>query len=580
MKERQVTTILTAMLLVILFILSARIYTRTASEEPRIQTAESNTLRLGLNIPIGTALHEAAELFAKEVSKASHGRLQVRVHPNQELGNDNQMLELARRGELAMVLTPTAKLSIAVPAMQVLDLPFFFNTPQTLYTALDGQFGEKLLQKLDRIGLKGVTFWENGFKHFTANQPLGLPADFDGLKMRIMKSPIIQEQFESMGAVTIPIDFHATHKALANGVVDGQENPLIAIVSMGFHTVQSHLTLSSHAYLGYVFSISKKRLDALSLNDQNILIQTAKKITRWEREETQRREKDLLEQIKNQEVQVSLLTPDQIDVFQQKMAHIPRKFEAILGSDVVSLAQEYITLDRLEDLEEQDRPLLIGLDADLSTMNPLASLAIKQGATLASHEINQHGGVLGRKLHLLTRDHQGVPERGIDNIRFFNQLPNLVAIMAGKQSTIIGEEKKLVEEFGIPFLVPREEREVIVPQTIFLSPPINEKGQKILNNYRQFFHTEPDLLLQAGSGFANAYDLVHLLAVAIEKAGIADRVAIRNALESLPPHEGRVKRYQPTFSQTNHDALNQSDIKLGRFQGQGDLLPVNAGSGR
>ena len=66
------------------------------------------------------------------------------------------------------------------------------------------------------------------------------------------------EQFRSLGAIPIPIDFHATRAALKDGVVDGEENPLVAIVSMGFHEVQTDLTLSSHAYLGYVFSISAR----------------------------------------------------------------------------------------------------------------------------------------------------------------------------------------------------------------------------------------------------------------------------------------------------------------------------------
>lgn len=287
MKEKRIINTLLVALLIVLSVLAIRIYDRLALNKivATAPAAKPQLLRLGLNIPKGTALYAAAQLFAERAQEKSKGKIRVTVHPNQELGNDNQMLEMARRGELAMVLTPTAKLTTANPVMQVLDLPFFFPSREALYAALDGAFGATLLGNLNEIGLTGITFWENGFKHFTANRPIQHPSDFRGLKMRIMKSRILQDQFESLGATALPIDFHSTRKALADGVVDGQENPLVAIVAMGFHRVQSHLTLSSHAYLGYAFSISSKRLANFSLEKQRLIIETARSITPWEREE-------------------------------------------------------------------------------------------------------------------------------------------------------------------------------------------------------------------------------------------------------------------------------------------------------
>lgn len=218
------------------------------------------TLKMAHNLPKNSAMHEASILFAQNVKKSSHGKIQIEIYPNQELGSDYKMVELARNGKIDILLTPTAKMSVTLPAMQYADLPFLFPTKEDAYELLDGEPGKMILKKLDKIDLLGVTFWENGFKHFTANTPILNPEDFKDKKIRIMKSRIIMEQFDALGAQPIPIDFHATKKALEDKVVDGQENPLVAIVNMGFHKVQSHLTLSEHAYLPYVFSISKKSL--------------------------------------------------------------------------------------------------------------------------------------------------------------------------------------------------------------------------------------------------------------------------------------------------------------------------------
>ena len=130
---------------------------------------EVRTLRLGLNIAAGSALHAAAVRFSDLVGERSGGKIKVAVHPDQQLGNDDQMLEMARNGELDLVLTPTAKLSSAIPAMQYADLPFYFSGREELYAMLDGEPGQMLLSKLNAIDLVGLTFWENGFKQFTAN---------------------------------------------------------------------------------------------------------------------------------------------------------------------------------------------------------------------------------------------------------------------------------------------------------------------------------------------------------------------------------------------------------------------------
>lgn len=268
-------------------------------------------LRFGHNTPTQSALHQAALRFAQEVKGKSQGRVEIEVFPAQELGNDLQMVEMARNGELDIVLTPTAKMSVAVPSLQYADLPFFFPSREDVYAMLDGEPGQMLLDDLRTIGLVGATFWENGFKHFTGNEPFLSPDDFKGKKIRVMKSRIIIDQFNSFGAEAVAIDFHTTRKALADKVVDGQENPLVAIVSMGFHEVQSHLTLSEHAYLGYVFSFSEKRLAKLPQEIQFMLMETAKEVTPWEREETQKQEKKLIETIKSAGVIVQHLSPAQ-----------------------------------------------------------------------------------------------------------------------------------------------------------------------------------------------------------------------------------------------------------------------------
>lgn len=410
-------------------------------------------LRFGHNISPDSALHLAAIRFADEVKRKSQGAVQISVHPNQELGNDHQMIDMAREGELDILLTPTAKLSINIPAMQYADLPFYFPDRKTLFAMLDGEPGQLLLDKLKTIGLFGVAFWGNGFKQFTANRAIHKPEDFAGLNIRVMKSRLLMKQFRAFGAHPMVIDFHTTRQALADKVIDGQENPLVAIVGMGFHEVQSHLTLSNHAYLGYVLSFSKKSFERLPETIQEILFETGRELTSFQREETDRQEARFLETVRTAGVQINELTDSEQQAFAKVSAPLSRQFEGVIGVDILSKTEELLMDRKIQEKKSEDL-LLIGLDADLSQGTALAGLAIKRGLLLAMDEINQNGGVLGKTLALLARDHQGVPARGKKNIEDFIQHKKVVAIVGGLHSSVADAELELIQEAGIPFLIP------------------------------------------------------------------------------------------------------------------------------
>jgi tripartite ATP-independent transporter DctP family solute receptor len=422
-------------------------------------TVETRTLRLGLNIAADSALHAAAVRFADQVAERSKGKIKVSVHPNQELGSDDQMLEMARQGTLDLLLTPTAKLSSAIPAMQYADLPFYFSGRDELYAMLDGEPGQMLLAKLNAVDLVGLTFWENGFKQFTANTPIRRPEDFAKLRIRTMKSRIIADQFESLEARAIPIDFHATYQALADGAVDGQENPLVAIVGMRFHEVQKHLTLSNHAYLGYVFSASRRVFETLSPEIRDIILQTARELTVWEREETARREATLIDTIRQAGVIIHSLTPEEHQRFAQVMAPLADKFGFEVGYDLLAKTNELrLAKQAAQSAASSKKPLLIGIDADLSVVSAQAGGAIYRGVELAVEEINRSGGLLGAPVQILARDNKANPQVGRQNLEYFAAQPGLLGVFSGVfsgiHSAVVMEALADIHRLKIPFLVP------------------------------------------------------------------------------------------------------------------------------
>lgn len=370
---------------------------------------------------------------------------------------------------------------------------------------------------------------------------------------------------------------------------------------------------------------------------------------------------------------------------------------------------------------DRANPIVLGLDADMSSGAARGGEAIRRGMVLAIDEINTAGGVLGRALTLDVRDHRGNPARGIDNIAVFAETEGLVAVFGGVHTPVALAEMDAIHESEILFLVPwaagtpvvengyepnyvfrvsvrdqyaggfliakalkrkfqkpglllertewgrsnekamqaaleqrglsdapvawfnwgeedlsgqidslaaagvdvillvsnaREgtvalesmakrlssdrlpiishwgitggeffksakahltEVDLTFLQTYsFLDPPFPAKAKRVLQAYCDSFGactSAADVI--APTGTAHAYDLVFLLKQGIEEAGTADRARVRDAMETLGPYAGLVRVYDPPFTPDNHDALDQGDFNLSRYDEAGAIIPLS-----
>lgn len=301
-----------------------------------VGAADAKTLlKFHHDLPEDSAQHVAAEKFRDLVAERTKGEVEVKIFPNNGLGDDVQAAQQMQFGAIEGGIIPTAKLSNFQPAMQLPDLPFLFPSPEVAHKFLDSEVGDELLATLDKIGLKGVTFWESGFKQFTCNNAVETPDDFKGRKVRVMESPIIIAQFRALGATPAPIAFSETYTALQQRVVDCQENPLVSIVNMKFHEVQTHTILSNHAYLGYAFVFSKRWFDGLDAETQKVLVDTAREVTAFQREESARREKGYIETIEAGSTNLTTLPEEHRGAFEKATRPVHDQFRDAIGAELL-----------------------------------------------------------------------------------------------------------------------------------------------------------------------------------------------------------------------------------------------------
>lgn len=222
------------------------------------------TIKFSHVVAPDTPKGKGAQKFKELAEQYTDGRVTVEIYPNSQLYKDKEELEALQMGAVQMLAPSLAKFGpLGVPEFELFDLPMLFKDRNDLRKITEGEVGQSLMAKLDDKGIKGLAYWDNGFKIMTANSPVVTPDDFLGLKMRIQSSKILEAQFEALGAVPQVMAFSEVYQGLQTGVVDGTENTPSNTYTQRVNEVQSHANVSNHGYIGYAVIVNKPFWDGL-----------------------------------------------------------------------------------------------------------------------------------------------------------------------------------------------------------------------------------------------------------------------------------------------------------------------------
>jgi len=231
-------------------------------------------------VAIDTPKGKGAEFFKKRAEELTAGKVKVDVYPNSSLYKDKEEMESLQLGAVQMLAPSLAKFGpLGVKEFEVFDLPYLFDNYGELHKVTQGPIGKQLLDKLDAKGIKGLAYWDNGFKVMSSNKPIRTAADYKGQKMRIQSSKVLEAQMRSLGVLPQVMAFSEVYQALQTGVVDGTENPPSNLYTQKMHEVQKYVSVSDHGYLGYAVITNKKFWDGLPADIRGKLEQAMKEAT-------------------------------------------------------------------------------------------------------------------------------------------------------------------------------------------------------------------------------------------------------------------------------------------------------------
>lgn len=241
--------------------------------------------------------HSASEKFKELVEEKTDGSVSIDIHGNATLGSEADVIEQVMDGSIEMTtVAPDSSFANTVPEMNVFGIPYLLKDRDHAYSVLDGEIGEELLELTEEHNMKGLGYWEVGFRHISNNEKeIKEPEDMEGLKIRVQPAPVWEDHMKALGANPTPVDFNELYSALDQGIVDGQENPLPTIESMKFYEVQKFISLTAHTYNPAIVVMNSGAWDGLSEDQQTAVDEAVKETTTYHRQLLADKEEEILE---------------------------------------------------------------------------------------------------------------------------------------------------------------------------------------------------------------------------------------------------------------------------------------------
>ena len=305
--------------------------------------AAEYTLQFSHVVANTTPKGRAAELMAKLIDERLGGRVKMEVYPNSQLYNDNKVMEAMRLadGKTGIMAAPSLSKFVKFSRqLQAFDLPFLFHSIEDVHKLVDSPLADELTASLGQRGLKALGFWDNGMKVFSiaGDQPLLVaPDDFRGKKFRIQSSNVHAAMIEALGGTPQKLPFKEVYTALGQGVVDGQENSWSNIYSKKFYEVQDYITVSNHAYLGYLLVVSAKFWDGLPEDIRSELEQIIKEVNIEARQyAAEYANADRKRIAEAGEAKIVVPAPEQLDTWRQATAGVEKKFSRKIGKPLLT----------------------------------------------------------------------------------------------------------------------------------------------------------------------------------------------------------------------------------------------------
>lgn len=268
----------------------------------------------------------ALEQFAKDVSKATDGKITAKVFNGGILGDQPDAIEQLRAGALNFANFNLGPMGPVVPATNVVSLPYLFSSPDQMHRVMDGPIGKEFADAMAKKGLVVLSWYDGGSRSFyNTKHPIEKPSDLDGLKLRVMSNDLYVKMVQDLGGNATPMAYGEVYQSLKTGVIDGAENNFPSYEQDNHYEVAKYYSIDNHLILPECLCVSKKTWDKLDAKTQDAITKAAVASAKEQRELWAKQVAESEKKVEAAGVKVNKVTD--IAAFQDKMKPIYAQFE-------------------------------------------------------------------------------------------------------------------------------------------------------------------------------------------------------------------------------------------------------------
>ncbi|WP_417880520.1 C4-dicarboxylate TRAP transporter substrate-binding protein [Vibrio sp.] len=254
----------------------------------------------------GEPIDKAMHYWAEQVKDKSNGKIEFRLFPSSQLGNETEVMEQAKFGANIITISSYGYLMDSVPDLGIINAPYLTQSFEKKSKLLHTEWFEGLSNKLADKGIKIVVpDVVYGTRHLLSKNPVKTPEDLNGVKVRVQHSRLFVATIKAMGGVPTPMSLSDVYPGLSQGVIDGVENPAVVLQGGKFYEVVKNLNLTAHTKHMSPFVAGTSFWNTLSSKEQKIILETSRDMVNYGATLVAKSERQAIDELKSEGVTVN-----------------------------------------------------------------------------------------------------------------------------------------------------------------------------------------------------------------------------------------------------------------------------------
>ncbi|GEP57405.1 TRAP transporter substrate-binding protein [Reyranella soli] len=247
--------------------------------------AQAKHYKIAYDQPVGTGYGIAATIFADKLKELSKGTMLIDQYPGAQLGQEPQVLQLVKAGDIEFCLSASANAATLTPQAGVMSLHFLMRDENHLKKALASpEVSQAFRTMVDETvqGAHVLGLLTLGFRNIYAKKEVRNLADIKGMKVRVQATPTEDTMFPAYGAQIVHMPFGSVYTSLQTGVVDAAENGVNVYLVNKHYEVAPIMSMTQHEANNNLLWISDKLWSSLTAEQKGWVQAAADEVSKVE----------------------------------------------------------------------------------------------------------------------------------------------------------------------------------------------------------------------------------------------------------------------------------------------------------